>query len=201
MQETRVQYLGQEDLLEKQMATHSSILAWKIPWTEEPGRLSDFTFTFFFTLCPNRAPQAALVVKNPPANAGDSRDPPSIPESGRCPEGGNGNSLQYSCLENSINRGAWRSTVRGVAKRWTWLSTQHILPYSQLSWPRFYSTLFALSPVFQQSEFNRLNSWWSHEFRSPTPWSLASSCFCAPVGIYLCCIRTWCGDTLTFFFF
>ena len=39
MQETRVQSLGQEDLLEKEMAPHSSILAWKIPWTEEPGRL------------------------------------------------------------------------------------------------------------------------------------------------------------------
>ena len=39
MRETRVQYLGQEDPLEKEMATHSSILAWKIPWTEEPGRL------------------------------------------------------------------------------------------------------------------------------------------------------------------
>ena len=38
MQETQVQSLGQEDLLEKEMATHSSILAWKIPWTEEPGR-------------------------------------------------------------------------------------------------------------------------------------------------------------------
>ena len=39
MRETRVQSLGQEDLLEKEMAPHSSILAWKIPWTEEPGRL------------------------------------------------------------------------------------------------------------------------------------------------------------------
>ena len=39
MWETRVQSLGQEDLLEKEMATHSSILAWKIPWTEEPGGL------------------------------------------------------------------------------------------------------------------------------------------------------------------
>ena len=39
MQETQVQSLGWEDLLEKEMATHSSILAWKIPWTEEPGRL------------------------------------------------------------------------------------------------------------------------------------------------------------------
>ena len=39
MQETRVQFLGWEDSLEKEMATHSSILAWEIPWTEEPGRL------------------------------------------------------------------------------------------------------------------------------------------------------------------
>ena len=39
MQETQVQSLGQEDLLEKEMATHSSVLAWKIPWTEVPGRL------------------------------------------------------------------------------------------------------------------------------------------------------------------
>ena len=39
MWETRVQSLGQEDLLEKEIVTHSSILAWKIPWTEEPGRL------------------------------------------------------------------------------------------------------------------------------------------------------------------
>ena len=39
MQETRVQSLGREDLLEKEIATHSSILAWKIPWAEEPGRL------------------------------------------------------------------------------------------------------------------------------------------------------------------
>ena len=39
MQETRVHSLGREELLEKEMATHSSILAWKIPWTEEPGRL------------------------------------------------------------------------------------------------------------------------------------------------------------------
>ena len=62
MQETQVQSLGRENPLEKEMAMHSSILAWKIPWTEEPGRLhtvcgvaksrtrlSDFTFTFKVT--------------------------------------------------------------------------------------------------------------------------------------------------------
>jgi len=55
------------------------------------------------------------VVKNPPANAGD---PGSIPGSGRCPEEGNGNSLQYSCLENPMDREACWATVCGVAKSW-----------------------------------------------------------------------------------
>ena len=58
-QETWVQSLGREDPLEKEMATHSSILAWRIPWTEEPGK-------------------------------------------------GNGKPLQYSCLENPMDRGAWQ---------------------------------------------------------------------------------------------
>jgi len=48
-----------------------------------------------------------LVVKNPPANAGDSRDEGSIPESGRSPGGGYGKPLQYSCLENPMDRGSW----------------------------------------------------------------------------------------------
>ena len=51
------------------------------------------------------------VVKNPPANAGEVRDTVSIPGSGRSPGGGNGNSLQYSCLEKPMDRGAWRVTV------------------------------------------------------------------------------------------
>ena len=58
----------------------------------------------------------ALVVKNPPANAGDIRDEGSIPGSGRSPGGGRGNPLQYSCLENPMDRGAWWATVHGVAK-------------------------------------------------------------------------------------
>ena len=52
-----------------------------------------------------------LVVKNPPANAGDIRDAGLIPGLGRSPGGGNGNPLQYSCLENPMDRGAWRATV------------------------------------------------------------------------------------------
>ena len=51
------------------------------------------------------------MVKNLPANAGDIRDSGSIPESGRSPEGGHGNPLQYSCLGNPMDRGAWRATV------------------------------------------------------------------------------------------
>ena len=57
--------------------------------------------------------QVVLVVKNPPANAGDARDMGLIPESGRSPGEGNGNLLQYSCLENPMDRGAWQATVHG----------------------------------------------------------------------------------------
>ena len=52
------------------------------------------------------ASQVALVVKNPPANAGDVRDAGSIPGTRRSPEGGHGNPLQCSCLENRMDRGA-----------------------------------------------------------------------------------------------
>ena len=62
------------------------------------------------------------MVKNPPANAGEVRDAGLIPGSGKSPEGGNGNSLQYSCLGNPVDRGAWRATVHGVLKSRTWLS-------------------------------------------------------------------------------
>ena len=70
---------GQEDPLEEEMATHSSTLAWEIPWTEEPGRLQSMG-------------------------------------SQRSPGGRNGNPLQYSCLENPMNRGACRARVHGIAK-------------------------------------------------------------------------------------
>ena len=63
--------------------------------------------------------QVVLVLKNLPANAGDIRDVGLIPGSGRSPGGGHGNPLQYSCLENSIDRGAWWATLHGVSKSWT----------------------------------------------------------------------------------
>ena len=72
------------------------------------------------------ASQVAIVVKNPLANAGDIRDTVLIPRSGRSPEGRHDNSLQYSGLENPMDRGAWRAIVHGVADsqaRLKWLST------------------------------------------------------------------------------
>ena len=63
-----------------------------------------------------RASQVVLVVKNPPVNAGDIRDAGPTPLWGRCPGGGHDNPLQYSCLENPMDRGAWWATVHGVAK-------------------------------------------------------------------------------------
>ena len=62
------------------------------------------------------------VVKNLPASAGDTGDIGSIPGLGRFPGGGNGNPLQYSCLENPMDRGDWQSTVHRVSKSWKRLS-------------------------------------------------------------------------------
>ena len=67
------------------------------------------------------ASQLALVVKNPPANAGDIRDTSSIPGLGRSSGAGRGNTLQYSCLQNPMDRGAWQATVPRIAKSWTQL--------------------------------------------------------------------------------
>ena len=72
----------------------------------------------------------ALMVKNLPANAGDTRDADSIPGSGRSPGGGKGNPLQYSCLKNSMGRGAWQAAVHGVTTNRTrlkQLSTQALV--------------------------------------------------------------------------
>ena len=62
------------------------------------------------------------VVKNPPVNEVDTGAMGSVPRSGRFPGGRNGHLLQYSCLENSMGRGAWRAAGQEVAKSWTWLS-------------------------------------------------------------------------------
>ena len=76
------------------------------------------------------------MVKNPPANAGDIRDVGSIPGWGRSPGGGHGNPLQYSCQENSMDRGAWLATFHGVKKNmnWaTWLNmTEQLIHFQKL---------------------------------------------------------------------
>ena len=72
-----------------------------------------------YTQIHSQASQVALEDKNPPANAGDTGDLGSIPGLGRSPGEGNGNPLYIPCLENPMNRGAWRTTVHRVTKSQT----------------------------------------------------------------------------------
>ena len=127
VRETRVRSLGREDPPEKEMATYSRILVWKIPWMEKPGRLQsmgswrvghDWATSLSLS-------QVALVVRNPPAKAGNSRARDWIPGSGRSPGGGNGDPLQYSPLENPMDGGVWCATVHRITKSWTWLCTHN----------------------------------------------------------------------------
>ena len=164
-----VQSLSRDDPLEKEMATHSSIFAWRIPWTKEPGRLQSMgsqrvghdwmTFTFTPTmvcccclvtkLCPTLCNPVdygmvfphSSVGKESACNAGDLG---SIPGSGRSPGEGNGNPLQYSCLEKSMDRGAWQATVHGFAKSQTWLSMHaciNDISFSLLTYFTLYDSL------------------------------------------------------------
>ena len=82
---------------------------------------------FYYTI---RASLVAQSVKSA-CNAGDSG---LIPESGRSPGGGNGNPLQYSCLENSEHRGAWWATDHGVTKSRTRLSDSHFIIQSMITY-------------------------------------------------------------------
>ena len=89
---------------------------------------------YFFLLAPSDS-----VVKNLPANAGDPGDAGLIPGSGKSPGEGNGNPLQYSCLENPMDRGAWRATVHGGHKE---LDTNECLSiHSFFHIPRYFLTL------------------------------------------------------------
>ena len=98
---------------EKAMAPQSSTLAWKIPWMQEPGRLQSMGSLRVGHDWSNLV-VVVVVVKNQPANAGDARNAGSIPEWGRSP--GVGNLFQYSCLENTMDRGARWATVHRVEK-------------------------------------------------------------------------------------
>ena len=91
--------------------------------SKEKLHLSSFLFNCLVenvqTAAIPRVFPVATVVKNPPANAGDARDAGLITGSGRSPGEGHGNPLQYSCLENPVDRGAWWATVCGVTKSQT----------------------------------------------------------------------------------
>ena len=89
--------------------------------TELSGNPGEEKFVCLFVLkrhlwIKERGFPSGSAVKNLPANAGDAGDTGSIVGLGRYPGVGNGNPLQYSCLENSVDRGAWRAAVQGVAK-------------------------------------------------------------------------------------
>ena len=111
------------------MATYPSILAWVIPWTEEPGRLQSMgsqrvgdDLATEQQICQPGLPRE---LKNLPANAGDSGDLDSIPGLGRSPGEGNAYPLQYSYMDNPMDRGTWQATVHGVSKSRTQLSDRH----------------------------------------------------------------------------
>ena len=87
------------------------------------GILQGKYFSFEESLQLFKASQVALVVKNPPAKAGDARDVGLILGLGRSPGAGNGTQLQYSCLENSMGRGSWQAAVHGVAQSQTQLNS------------------------------------------------------------------------------
>ena len=91
-----------------------------------------FSLVIYFILI-QRTSQVSLVVKNPPANAENVRALGLIPGLGRSPEGGHGNPLQYSCLENPMDRGACWCIVHGIKKSWTGLkqlSTHAVIVYT-----------------------------------------------------------------------
>ena len=131
------------------MAPHSSTPAWKIPWTEEPGRLQSMgslrvrhdwaTSLSLFTFMHWRRKWQLTPVFWPGESQGRGslvgchlwgyrvRHNWSNLVSARytAPGEGNGNPLWYSCLENSMNTGAWWATAHRVAKSWTWLNGEH----------------------------------------------------------------------------
>ena len=121
MQETQVRFLGWEDPLEKEMAIHSSTLAWKIPWTEEPDRLQSMgsqrvghdwaTSLSLFSFMHWRRKWQSTPVFLPGESQGLH-----FHFSLSCIGEGNGNPLQCSCLENPRDGGAWWAAVYGVAQ-------------------------------------------------------------------------------------
>ena len=186
MRETRVRSLGQEDPLEKKITTHSSTLAWKIPWTEEPGRLQsmgsqrvrhDWATSLSLSNM-STAFRGGSVVKNPPANAGDED---LIPGLRRSPGEGNGNPLQYSCLgKNPMDRGGWQATVPWYHRR-----VRHDLGTNQQQeshgWGTWWATVHGVAKSWTQlSDFTFI-----FKYVHRLPWWLSgkeSTCQCRRWG-------------------
>ena len=104
------------------------------------------------------ASQVVLVVKNPPASAGDIRDSGSVLELGRSSGGGHGNPLGYSCLENPIDRGVWQASVHGITK-----SRTRLKPLSMCTEMLWYSHALNQSrKKFLRKQFHVLDSALSH---------------------------------------
>ena len=91
----------------------------RVPAEEASRALTKWRGRYGFMKAGEDPSNAALVVKKPPASAGDIRDAGLIPGLGRSSGGGNGNPLQHSCLENPTDRGAWRATAHRVAQSQT----------------------------------------------------------------------------------
>ena len=115
MRETWVQSLGWEDPLEREMETHSSTLAWKIPWTEEPGTLQSMGLQIVRDNLVSEQEQHSILSfpfilwgfpgsSDGKVSACNAEYPDSIPVSGRSLGEENGNPLQYSCLEKPMDR-------------------------------------------------------------------------------------------------
>ena len=108
------------------MATHSSVLAWRIPWTEKPGGLLKRLSSSSSSTQGKASTGSNGHVYSMPSDGRKSvcnlGDLGLIPGLGRPTGEGNGYLLQYSYLENSMNRGGWRATVYGVSKSQTQLN-------------------------------------------------------------------------------
>ena len=106
-------------------------------------------------------------------SACNAADPGLIPESRRSPGEGNGNPLQYSCLENSMDGGTWWATVHGVAKSWTRLSNQHF-HFQKRKVPLLAPTVQFVGPSakgnmkFLIQNWLKISRWWEHNIKPST---------------------------------
>ena len=140
MQETWVWSLGWEDPLEKEMVTHSSILAWRIPWTENPGGLQSMgsqRVGHSWATSP-RGFLVGTMGKESACNSGHRQMQVwSLGSPGKWHE----NSFQYSCLENPMDIGSWWATVHRVTKGWGWLKRLNTVTHDCLECLPFLLTL------------------------------------------------------------